>query len=204
MSGQAVLAFWGASLLLIMAPGLDWGFTLSSALQGGSILAAPAGLTVGYSVMTLVVAAGLGAVLARSTVALTVLTVAGGLYLMWLGAGALTSRRPAAAGGRQLRSNRDVVLQGIGVSGLNPKALLIFVALLPQFASAARPWPLTVQLVVLGMVFTATCALFYAGLGAIARRAFLSRPAATRLLSVVSGVSMLIIGAVLVGERLLA
>ncbi|MGH3502002.1 MAG: LysE family translocator [Nocardioidaceae bacterium] len=205
MAVASVLAFWAAALLLIIAPGLDWAFTLSCVLQERSVLAAAAGLMIGYTAMTLVVAAGLGTLLAHTPVALTVLSVAGGLYLMWLGATTLTSRGASTIARRKaFGSNRDVLLKGIGVSGLNPKALLLFVALLPQFANPSWPWPLPIQLGLLGMVFTLTCTVFYPCLGTVARKAVLSRPAATRVLTVVSGVSMLIIGAALIAERLIA
>lgn len=204
MAVASVLAFWGTALLLIVAPGPDWAFTLDSALQERSVLAAPAGLTLGYTAMTLVVAAGLGTVLADSPVALTVLSVAGGLYLMWLGATGLAGHRPPASRGRSLGSDHAAVLSGVGVSGLNPKALLIFVALLPQFVDPSRGWPLAVQLTLLGLLFTVTCALFYLCLGALARRAFVSRPGAARVVSLLSGLSMLLIGGALVVERLIA
>lgn len=204
VAAVSVLGFWGTALLLIVAPGPDWAYTLGCALQRRSVLAAPAGLTLGYTAMTLVVAAGLGPVLARSPTALTVLSVAGGLYLVWLGGSTLRRHRPRAARARSFGTDRAALLAGVGVSGLNPKALLIFVALLPQFADSSGRWPMTVQLGVLGLVFTATCGVFYLGLGAVARWAFLSRPRRARVLSVVSGGSMVVIGAALVVERLTA
>ena len=52
------------------------------------------------------------------------------------------------------RSNRALLVRGIGVSGLNPKGLLVLLALLPQFANPRGSWPLSAQLGLLGLVFT--------------------------------------------------
>ena len=79
-----------------------------------------------------------------------------------------TFRRPAGHGpaqGAAARTDRATLVKGIGVSGLNPKGLLVFLAVLPQFATPRGAWPLAVQLAVLGLVFTLTCAAFYLGLG---------------------------------------
>ncbi len=94
------------------------------------------------------------------------------------------------------------LLEGIGVSGLNPKGLLIFVALLPQFADPGRAWPMAVQLSVLGLVFVVTCAVFYLALGSLTRTVLNKRPAAARVVSRISGVGMILIGAMLIIERI--
>jgi threonine/homoserine/homoserine lactone efflux protein len=174
--------------------------------------------------MTIVVAAGVGALVARSPALLTGLTVAGGLYLMWHGTRTLA--RPAMPGAppgaspggpadgpgglpvgataRTHRTHRATLLKGAGVSGLNPKGLLLFLAVLPQFTNPRGSWPLAVQLGLLGLVFTITCALFYLGLGSFARKILRTRPAAARAVTRFSGAAMILIGAVLLAERLLA
>jgi threonine/homoserine/homoserine lactone efflux protein len=53
------------------------------------------------------------------------------------------------------RSDRATLVKGIGVSGLNTKGLLVFLAVLPQFATPRGPWPLAVQLGVLGVLLLA-------------------------------------------------
>ncbi len=90
-----------------------------------------------------------------------------------------------------------------GVSGLNPKALLLFLALLPQFTDPAAPWPFPVQLAVLGLVHTASCAVVYTLVGTGARRVLRARPAAARAVSRFSGVAMIAIGVGLLAEQLL-
>lgn len=203
MELSAVAAFWLVALLLIVAPGVDWAFVLGAALRGNRVLPAVGGLVVGYSVMTLVVAAGVGAVVAGSAALLTGISLVGGCYLVWLGIATL--RHPAGpltAQDAPRRSERATLLEGIGVSGLNPKGLLIFVALLPQFADRSAGWPLPLQLGLLGLVFTVTVAAFYALLGGFARTVLHARPVAARVLSRVSGVGMVLVGLALVVDRL--
>jgi threonine/homoserine/homoserine lactone efflux protein len=96
------------------------------------------------------------------------------------------------------------VAKGVGVSGLNPKGLLLFLALLPQFTNPRWSWPLAVQLGFLGLIFMISCGAFYLCVGSVARRALHDRPAAARALTRISGVAMLVIGALLLAERLLA
>jgi len=90
------------------------------------------------------------------------------------------------------------------VSGLNPKGLLLFLALLPQFTNPEWSWPVAGQIGMLGMVFTLTCAVFYLCIGLAARSILVTRPAAARALGRVSGAAMVVIGAILLAERLIS
>jgi len=95
MAANSIVAFWGLTILLVMVPGADWAFTIGAGVQGGSVIPAIGGILVGYVGMTVVVAAGVGAVVAKSTAALTGLTLAGGIYLLWCGARTL-AKPPAS------------------------------------------------------------------------------------------------------------
>ncbi len=92
----------------------------------------------------------------------------------------------------------------MGVSGLNPKGLLLYLALLPQFTSARWDWPVAAQLGLLGLIFMLTCAVFYLCLGSFARRILHARPATARVISRLSGVAMVVIGALLLIDRFIA
>ncbi|MEN3539012.1 LysE family translocator [Microbispora sp. ZYX-F-249] len=201
----SVVAFWGVALLLIVVPGADWAFTLGAGLRG-RVVPAVGGLVLGYAGMTVVVAAGVGALVAESVMALTALTVLGGGYLLWHGARTLTSSfTPVGTVGGPAEAPSGTgwatLTQGIGVSGLNPKGLLIFVALLPQFTSPDRDWPLPVQMGALGLVFMITCAAFYLALGSVTRTILIPRPAAAQAVHRLSGAGMVIVGVLLVVER---
>ncbi len=92
-------------------------------------------------------------------------------------------------------------MQGAGVSGLNPKGLLVLVVLLPQFTDAASAWPIPLQLAVLGLIFVGSCALVYSVVGMGARAVLRVRPSAIRILSRVSGAAMIVLAVWLVAEQ---
>ena len=94
------------------------------------------------------------------------------------------------------------LVQGVGVSGLNPKGLLVLVVLLPQFTDAAGAWPIPVQLAALGLIFVGSCALVYSLVGTSARVVLPARPSAVRILSRVSGGAMILVAVWLVAEQL--
>lgn len=209
MAASSIAAFWAVSVLLVLVPGADWAYAITAGLRDRSVLPAVGGLLLGYVGLTLVVVAGLAAVVASNPAVLTALTVLGALYLMWLGI--MTLVRPAAPASAD---PADVppgaapgarLLKGAGISGLNPKALLLYVALLPQFAAAhssGNGWPLAAQIAVLGLVHMANCGAVYTGVGVLARTVLRARPVVARAVTRVSGAAMLVIGALLLVERL--
>jgi threonine/homoserine/homoserine lactone efflux protein len=209
MAVSSVAAFWAVAALLVAVPGPDWAFVLSSGVRSRTVVPAVSGIVLGYAAVTIVVAAGVGALVARSPAALSVLTIVGGLYLIWTGARTIIresagrssdsqQRREDPLGGVSARvSPREALTRGMGVSALNPKGLLLFLALLPQFTSSRWDWPLAAQLGLLGLIFMLTCALFYLCLGSFARTILHARPAAARIISQLSGVAMVLIGALL-------
>jgi threonine/homoserine/homoserine lactone efflux protein len=163
-----------------------------------------AGLLAGYAALTAVVAAGLAAVITRSPLVLTVLTTFGAVYLLWLGITTVT--RPPAPGAAADRAGQSWVrraAKGAGVSGLNPKALLLFLAFLPQFLTHGAAWPFAAQIALLGLVHTANCAVVYTSVGATAGRVLRARPAAATAVTRCSGAAMIAIGALLLADHLL-
>jgi threonine/homoserine/homoserine lactone efflux protein len=142
---------------------------------------------------------------AASPTALAVLTLAGAGYLVHLGIGNLRGRRnPHRPGADVVAAGRGAfVRRGIGVSALNPKALLFFVAFLPQFARPGGAWPLPAQLAALGGLWALLGGLFYTALGYMADRALGARPALAQLITRLAGAAMIVVGLVLLGEQLL-
>ncbi|NKZ05542.1 LysE family translocator [Actinomadura latina] len=203
MAPGSVLAFWSVALLLIAVPGPDWAFTIGAGLRGRSVVPAVSGLVAGYAAVTLVVAAGVGALVAGSPSALTALTLTGGAYLIWQGAS--TFARPAAPGTEAAPgTDWGTFLRGIGVSGLNPKGLLIFLALLPQFTDPGGSWPIAGQIGVLGLTFMATGAVWYLCLGTLTRTVLNGTPHGTRLITRLSGAAMIALGGYLLLDHVLA
>lgn len=90
MDYSLLFAFWGLTTLLICTPGADWAYLISAGLRGRGAQAV-VGMVVGHFAIALAVALGLAAVVATHAWMLTVISVAGGLYLLWLGTSALQS-----------------------------------------------------------------------------------------------------------------
>ena len=204
MAIGTLAAFWAVSFLLVLVPGADWAYAIAAGLRDRSVLPAVAGLLAGYAGLTAVVAAGVAAVIARSPLALTVLTTFGAVYLLWLGITTVTRPpAPGAAADRASQSWVRRVTKGAGVSGLNPKALLLFLAFLPQFLTHGAAWPFAAQIALLGLVHTANCAVVYTSVGATAGRVLRARPAAATAVTRCSGAAMMAIGALLLAGHLL-
>lgn len=93
-------------------------------------------------------------------------------------------------------------LRGAGISGLNPKVFLLFLALLPHFINPGADWPVTLQILTLGLVHVTSCAVVYLAVGTGTRRVLRARPAALTVTRF-SGAAMIVIGAVLLFEQLI-
>ena len=205
MNPQLFLAFFVVAAALACTPGVDWAYTIAAGLRQRSFVPAVAGLCGGYVLHTALLVAGLAAVLAGMPGVLGWITLAGAGYLLWLGVGTLRSWRAAsfsadaAVGpGTQLRT----FLQGMGTSGINPKGLLFYVALIPQFVSTDASLPVPVQSGLLGMTFVALAGLVYTVVALLSRTLLQSRPGAARAVTLASGIIMVALGAVLLAEQL--
>lgn len=151
-----LLAFAVVSLVFVAIPGPSVLFTISRALTLGwrPALLTVVGNAVGVYVHVIAVAVGVGAMVERSVAAFTVLKLAGAAYLAYLGVQAVRHRRAVAdlltapvAGTR----SRRVVADGFVVGVSNPKSIVFFAAVLPQFVEPAAGL-VPVQLLVLGLV----------------------------------------------------
>jgi|SRR5215469_3028086 len=215
MTLSVVAAFLAVDVLLVLTPGADWAYAIAAGLGGRTVLPAVAGLVTGYAGYTLLVVAGLAVLVARTPGLLTVLTVLGAVYLLWLGYSMLA--RPGVRGGPAgrdtgpagpdtgavaARSPWRVFARGAGVSGLNPKGLLLYLALLPQFAHPGLGWPVAAQIGLLGVLHMSDCAVVYSAVAVLARLLLGARAAAARVLARVSGAVMIAVGAALLIERL--
>ncbi|WP_225824463.1 LysE family translocator [Streptomyces naphthomycinicus] len=202
MDSGLLFSFLVVDLLLVCVPGADWAFVIATALRGSSTARAVAGLVCGYALHTALATAGLAVLVAGSPRLLTALTVGGSAYLLRLGWGVL--RRPAvpAADDRTAADGR-LFPRGATISGLNPKGLLLYLSVLPQFLTLrGSHLPVPVQTATLGLLHMACCAAVYLTVGVLARALLAARPAAARAVTRTSGAAMLGIGAFLLVERL--
>lgn len=147
------LSFLTTAAIVVATPGPDLASILSRTIRGGrtSGLAALAGMCGGAAVHVILVTLGLGALISSSTVALAALKWIGAAYLIYLGANALfprNSRRSKAQDSHQSKA-ANCFRDGMLINLLNPKAILFYVAFLPQFVVKGQG-PEALQLVLHG------------------------------------------------------
>jgi threonine/homoserine/homoserine lactone efflux protein len=146
-----------ASLVFVLVPGPSVLFVVSRGVALGrrAAVATVVGNAVGVYVHVVAVAAGLGVVLARSAAALQTLRMVGALYLAWLGVRAWRERRHLAlstADGVPILSLARAAREGFVVGLGNPKSMLFFAAILPQFVDPAAGH-VAIQMLLLGLLF---------------------------------------------------
>uniref|UniRef100_UPI003567270C LysE family translocator n=1 Tax=Pseudoalteromonas sp. TaxID=53249 RepID=UPI003567270C len=156
MDINIIFSFWLVSILFVLTPGADWAYTISAGIAGDKIVPAVSGLILGHLVASLIVVVGLGALLASHAIFIKLLTLFGALYIIWI---AVSLYRfppmPAAyASGQQHTSDTPLkwMRKGFIISGLNPKVMLLFLALLPQFVLPTLSFSITEQLLVLSVI----------------------------------------------------
>ena len=173
---EVSLAFFGAALVLALAPGPDILFVLAqSALYGAKQgLAVSAGLCSGLLGHTALVACGVAALIAASPLCFALLKIAGAAYLAYLAWGAFRAQpadpeRSAETTAQPRLSLSRLYCRGIVMNLTNPKVTVFFLAFLPQFT---RPGcgPLWLQIVWLGALFLLAAALVFAAVALLAGR----------------------------------
>jgi threonine/homoserine/homoserine lactone efflux protein len=199
-----LLAFTLTAFLLIAVPGPSVLFTVSRALALGRVagVATVAGNTAGVCVQVMAVAFGIGALAERSVLVFNLIKLGGAGYLIFLGIQAIRHRRRLAeALGTRLenKSIARIVTDGFVVGLGNPKVIVFFAAVLPQFVDRAAGH-VTLQLLVLGALF-AGIALISDSVWAVAAgsaRAWLGRsPRRLELIGGTGGLAMIGIGTAL-------
>lgn len=182
-------------------PGADWAYAITAGLRSRSIVAPILGLASGYVVVVSVIAMGVGAVVASSPGILTALTVVGASYILWLGVSTLLGVTSGdgtlvAVTGTESADRSGSLrqyLHGMGVSGINPKGLMLLLALLPQFLTEGG-WASGVQILLLGGIFILEILVVYSGVAVATRSLLRSRPRLSMAVSVASGLFLTVFG----------
>src|SRR3984957_12080183 len=188
--------------LLIVVPGPNVLFVISRSLQLGRVagIAAVTGGQLGVYAQVIAVALGIGALVEASVTVFTIIRLAGAAYLIFLGVQAIRPRTSlAAALGGPVRqaSSRRLLRDGFVVGITNPKAIVFFAAVLPQFADRADGH-VPLQLLLLGAIFIGIAMIsdsMWALLAGTARTWFSRSPRRLELIGGTSGVVMIGIGA---------
>jgi threonine/homoserine/homoserine lactone efflux protein len=148
-----------AAMIIILAPGPSVLFVIARAIAWGrktAVFTVAGNVTGAFAISTLV-AIGLGPVLQRSDFAYAAIQWGGGLYLMYLGTEAIAHRKVHA---EDMRNQGDIapgiarsMRDGFWVGALNPKGLVFYAAVLPQFVDREKG-NVALQLIFLGAVFS--------------------------------------------------
>jgi threonine/homoserine/homoserine lactone efflux protein len=196
-----LLAFTVTAFVIIAIPGPSVLFTVSRAitLGRGAGVATVAGNTVGAFTQVVAVAFGIGPLVERSVAVFTLLKLAGAAYLIFLGVQAIRHRRSLAeALGATIerKTAARIMIDGFTVGVTNPKVIVFFAAMLPQFVDR-QAGHVPVQIIVLGVIF-AGIALISDSTWALAAgtiRAWIARsPRRLELIGGAGGLAMIGIG----------
>jgi len=159
MSLTTYLLYLAAVAVLVVSPGPTMLMCMTTALNEGkssALVAAVGSITAAMGIM-LVSALGLGALLAASELAFTVVKVIGSIYLIWLGIKTFGNKTEAIdlkrAAMETRRGLRPHYVRGILVGSSNPKAILFFSAFFPQFLNPVEPF--AIQYSILAITFIA-------------------------------------------------
>jgi threonine/homoserine/homoserine lactone efflux protein len=205
-----LLAFGLVSFVLIVVPGPNVLFVISRSLMLGRAagVGTAFGGQLGVYAQVAAVAFGIGALVQRSVALFSVIKLAGAVYLAYLGVQAIRHRRvlgTALQAPAVRKSIRRIIGDGIAVGLTNPKSIVFFAAVLPQFAEPSAGH-VPAQMLLLGAVFMAIavlCDSTYA-LAAGTARSWLARsPRRLELVGGTGGLVMIGIGAslALTGRR---
>jgi RhtB (resistance to homoserine/threonine) family protein len=197
-----VSAFLGVAALVIVTPGPDTAVVTKNALLYGrrAALATSFGVNLGLLVWTVASAFGVAAIVHESATVFTVLKLAGGAYLIWLGIQALRAAGkradPSTSGsdGPRRLDSRRAFRHGLFSNLGNPKIAAFFTSLLPQFITPGDP--VLVPFLLLGALFVAMTLIWLSGYALMASRAagLLTRPRVRATLDRVTGVVLIGLG----------
>ncbi len=208
---HTLAAFAALAFVVIVIPGPSVLFIVGRALQHGRgrALVSVVGNAGGFVVHAVLVATGIGVLIAASEAAFVALKIVGGLYLIYLGVQAIRHRKDGLVGldaGDAVAHETSVwkvLAESFVVGVTNPKTLVFVAAVLPQFVDPGAG-PAWAQILVLGVVFSVIAVVSdgaYALLAAGARDWFARSPRRLARMRAAGGALMATLGAVLLVSR---
>ena len=162
-----------AAVVIVLAPGPSVLFVIARAIAWGraTAVATVIGNVTGAFTLSVVVAVGLGPILQRSEIAFISVQVLGGLYLVYLG---ITAIKHSQIHANDITNQGDIrpskwrsMREGFWVGALNPKGMVFFAAILPQFVDR-EAGNITSQLILMGAIFALLALFFDSGWGILA------------------------------------
>jgi threonine/homoserine/homoserine lactone efflux protein len=206
ISSTQLAEFALASFVLIVIPGPSVLFVVGRALAHGrrTALASVVGNAFGVYVVAACVAFGLGRVVQSSEIVFTIVKIAGAAYLMWLGVQAIRHRSSLSAALTATGSEQGAwraARQGFVVGVANPKVLILFGAILPQFVdrSAGHVSEQMLVLSVVSFVIAVVSDSIWAVTASAVRSWFANSPQRLGLVGGIGGLAMIGVGVTVLG-----
>lgn len=190
-------AYWLVCILLVISPGADWAYVIGSSSHKTTLNYAIVGLLFGYLATTLLIASGVGAFMMKMPNLISNIGIAGAVYLIYLGVVSIKGASRHIDTEQVIRSPASTFVKGFMISGMNPKAFLLYLSLLPQFISLDAAFPVWLQMLIMGLILVLNCALVYTALGFSISKIILAQPKRSKYLRIFSGVAMITIGSVM-------
>ncbi|MGG4773829.1 LysE family translocator [Paenalcaligenes sp. Me52] len=157
LTAVAVTASPGPDNLMVLGVGMSKG------RRYGMIFGL--GCALGCISHTVLAVLGVSALIMASPTAFTILKIAGGLYLLWLGIQALRSSGQVRAVAADVQpSMQGLFIKGLVANAINPKVIMFFLAFLPQFVQSQQG-SVSLQMAVLGIIFTMQSVVLFVALG---------------------------------------
>jgi threonine/homoserine/homoserine lactone efflux protein len=154
-SGQNLLLFAGAALVLLLIPGPAVLYVVARSVAQGRKAGIVSVLGIHTATLIHIAAAALGlsVLVLSSALAFNIVKYAGAAYLIWLGLRKLFGPAEAVGlnGELQRYSHARLFRDGFLVNLLNPKTALFFLAFLPQFVDVGRGH-VAMQITILGLM----------------------------------------------------
>ncbi|PIA66174.1 LysE family translocator [Pseudomonas sediminis] len=163
------LAYTGACILLVLAPGPDNLLAVARGLGQGRLAAIVSGMASGTGILFHVLAASLGLTLLMQTseLAFWLIKCIGAGYLLWLGIKVLRTRNLISFRSVTRQSLPSIFLTGFLSAALNPKPGFFVLAFIPQFVDPQRG-SVSMQMLVYGLWFAVLTAVGFALMGVFA------------------------------------
>jgi RhtB (resistance to homoserine/threonine) family protein len=169
MSLAGLLLYTTGALAIIVSPGPDFLYVITRGIAQGrkAGIFSALGISIGLMVHTALAAVGLSALLQTSGLAFQTVKLTGAAYLVYLGIKMITARKTlidSATGKVESTNVTAVFRQGVITNVFNPKAVITFMAFIPQFVNPTDS-SATLQIVILGGVIAFLAIVWFGIIG---------------------------------------
>ena len=191
-----------------MLPGLDTAQVLRAVAIGGyrTAYATVAGIIFGVWIWGIAAALGISALLVASQLAFTIVKIAGGIYLLYLGIKMLIASRKITELSIQARnerkvSNRVAFSRALTINLTNPKTGVFYIAILPQFLP--HQFPAVIGGLLLSTIHNFLTVIWFSFLiyGASFAKETLQRPKSQKIIERISGIALIAFGIRVFAEK---